>query len=332
MCSAWWSGAASSGAELLTHRLDGAFFTGSYATGRRIAEALAGQHGAGAARAGRQGPRLRVRRRRRGVGGGQPGRWRLLQQRPELLLRRADLRARATSTTRSSTPSWRAVDGFVMGDPTDAVTYLGPLTRADQVGGARGPGRRRGGGRRRARARRPPRRRSAGRVVRADGAHRRDAADGGDARRELRTRHRDRVGGRRRRGRGAHGRHRLRPDGGGLHAATRRGPGRSCGRLDVGSAYWNCCDRVSPRLPWSGRGHSGIGTTLSTYGLVTFTRPGLAPAQPGRAAPRTECTASGAAGMVAVSGGGARAAVRRRRGTRARGSSGGCRSGRPASP
>ena len=44
-------------------------------------------------------------------------------------------------------------------------------------------------------------------------------------------------------------------------------------RLDVGSAYWNCCDRVSPRLPWSGVGHSGIGLTLSTYGIETFTRP-----------------------------------------------------------
>jgi acyl-CoA reductase-like NAD-dependent aldehyde dehydrogenase len=40
-----------------------------------------------------------------------------------------------------------------------------------------------------------------------------------------------------------------------------------------GSAYWNCCDRVSPRLPWSGIGHSGIGLTLSTYGIQTFTRP-----------------------------------------------------------
>jgi len=40
-----------------------------------------------------------------------------------------------------------------------------------------------------------------------------------------------------------------------------------------GSAYWNCCDRVSPRLPWSGVGHSGIGLTLSTYGIQTFTRP-----------------------------------------------------------
>ncbi|MGH8674003.1 MAG: aldehyde dehydrogenase family protein [Burkholderiales bacterium] len=40
-----------------------------------------------------------------------------------------------------------------------------------------------------------------------------------------------------------------------------------------GSAYWNCCDRVSPRLPWSGVGHSGVGLTLSTYGIQTFTRP-----------------------------------------------------------
>ena len=40
--------------------------------------------------------------------------------------------------------------------------------------------------------------------------------------------------------------------------------------LNAGSVYWNCCDRVSPRLPWSGRGHSGIGATLSTYGIQTF--------------------------------------------------------------
>lgn len=43
--------------------------------------------------------------------------------------------------------------------------------------------------------------------------------------------------------------------------------------VNAGSAYWNCCDRVSPRLPWSGRGHSGIGTTLSTYGILTFVQP-----------------------------------------------------------
>jgi len=44
-------------------------------------------------------------------------------------------------------------------------------------------------------------------------------------------------------------------------------------RVKAGSAYWNCCDRVSPRLPWSGVGHSGIGLTLSTEGIRTFTRP-----------------------------------------------------------
>jgi len=44
-------------------------------------------------------------------------------------------------------------------------------------------------------------------------------------------------------------------------------------KVRAGSVYWNCCDRVSPRLPWSGVGHSGIGLTLSTYGIQTFTRP-----------------------------------------------------------
>ena len=43
--------------------------------------------------------------------------------------------------------------------------------------------------------------------------------------------------------------------------------------LDVGSAYVNCCDRVSPRLPWTGRRHSGIGCTLSTYGIEAFVVP-----------------------------------------------------------
>jgi len=48
---------------------------------------------------------------------------------------------------------------------------------------------------------------------------------------------------------------------------------RILAQMHAGSVYWNCCDRVSPRLPWSGVGHSGIGLTLSTYGIQTFTRP-----------------------------------------------------------
>jgi acyl-CoA reductase-like NAD-dependent aldehyde dehydrogenase len=43
-------------------------------------------------------------------------------------------------------------------------------------------------------------------------------------------------------------------------------------RVHAGSVYWNCCDRVSPRLPWSGVGDSGIGLTLSVDGIRAFTR------------------------------------------------------------
>ncbi len=42
---------------------------------------------------------------------------------------------------------------------------------------------------------------------------------------------------------------------------------------DTGTAYWNCCDRVSPRLPWTGRRHSGVGATLSHAGIRAFLRP-----------------------------------------------------------
>ncbi len=48
---------------------------------------------------------------------------------------------------------------------------------------------------------------------------------------------------------------------------------RLLAQVNAGSVYWNCCDRVSPRLPWSGYGDSGVGLTLSTDGIETFTRP-----------------------------------------------------------
>ncbi|GAM20784.1 hypothetical protein SAMD00019534_039590 [Acytostelium subglobosum LB1] len=42
---------------------------------------------------------------------------------------------------------------------------------------------------------------------------------------------------------------------------------------NTGTVYWNACDRVSPYLPWSGRGHSGIGSTLGVEGILTFLKP-----------------------------------------------------------
>jgi acyl-CoA reductase-like NAD-dependent aldehyde dehydrogenase len=44
-------------------------------------------------------------------------------------------------------------------------------------------------------------------------------------------------------------------------------------QINSGSGYWNCCDRVSACLPWSGRKHSGFGVTLSHAGLRAFVKP-----------------------------------------------------------
>ncbi len=57
-----------------------------------------------------------------------------------------------------------------------------------------------------------------------------------------------------------------------VYSRDRQRAERILSRTNAGSVYWNCCDRVSPRLPWSGRGHSGVGCTLSTYGIEAFLR------------------------------------------------------------
>lgn len=44
-------------------------------------------------------------------------------------------------------------------------------------------------------------------------------------------------------------------------------------KLNTGTVYWNCCDRVSAGLPWSGRKNSGLGATLSHLGIRAFVQP-----------------------------------------------------------
>ncbi len=44
-------------------------------------------------------------------------------------------------------------------------------------------------------------------------------------------------------------------------------------QLNVGNGLINCCDRVTPYLPWSGRQHSGFGATLSYLGILAFCQP-----------------------------------------------------------
>jgi acyl-CoA reductase-like NAD-dependent aldehyde dehydrogenase len=59
----------------------------------------------------------------------------------------------------------------------------------------------------------------------------------------------------------------------GVYTRDRARAERLLREIDSGSVYWNCCDRVSPRLPWTGRRHSGLGSTLSTYGIRSFQQP-----------------------------------------------------------
>lgn len=58
-----------------------------------------------------------------------------------------------------------------------------------------------------------------------------------------------------------------------VYCDTQENAEKILAQLDTGSAYWNCCDRVSATLPWSGRKNSGIGTTLSYLGIRTFVKP-----------------------------------------------------------
>ncbi|MBM3383295.1 MAG: aldehyde dehydrogenase family protein [Betaproteobacteria bacterium] len=45
---------------------------------------------------------------------------------------------------------------------------------------------------------------------------------------------------------------------------------RILAQINTGTGYLNCCDRVSAWLPWSGRGASGVGSTLSRLGIYAF--------------------------------------------------------------
>jgi acyl-CoA reductase-like NAD-dependent aldehyde dehydrogenase len=58
-----------------------------------------------------------------------------------------------------------------------------------------------------------------------------------------------------------------------VYTADRARAERLLSAVGVGTAYWNCCDRVSPRLPWSGRGRSGVGVTLAADGIRAFVTP-----------------------------------------------------------
>jgi acyl-CoA reductase-like NAD-dependent aldehyde dehydrogenase len=263
-------GAADAGAVLLEQPVDGVFFTGSYATGSRIARVV--------------GPRMI--RLQLELGGKDPS---YVCEDVDVATAAASLADGAMYNTGQSCCAVERiyvherihdafVDAFVeqvkafhIGDPTDESSYIGPLTRAAQldvleaqVADAKARGARLlTGGRRLG----PPgnwfeptvfshvnhdmalmREESFGPII----GIQRVAGDEEAVRMMNDTEYGLTAG---------------------VYARDGERAKRILSRVNAGSVYWNCCDRVSPRLPWSGVRHSGIGLTLSTYGIETFTRP-----------------------------------------------------------
>jgi len=261
-------GAGDAGAALLEQPIDGLFFTGSHATGIRIAKALAG----------------RLVKLQLELGGKDP------------TYVRADADPKAAAESLADGAMYNSgqsccsveriyvheaihdafvehflavVDGFKVGDPMDEATYIGAIARAPQldvldaqVADAKAKGARleRGGRRLPGNAYAPTvftgvnhamelmREESFGPVIGIQKVTSDDEAVAlmNDTRYGLTA---------------------------GVFTRDEATARDLLARVHAGSVYWNCCDRVSPRLPWSGVGDSGIGLTLSTHGLLAFTRP-----------------------------------------------------------
>ena len=261
-------GGGQAGAALLAQPIDGLFFTGSHATGTRIAQALAG----------------RLVKLQLELGGKDP------------TYVRADADPKAAAESLADGAMYNSgqsccsveriyvheslhdafvehflatVDGFKVGNPADDATYIGAITRAAQIdlldaqvadAKAKGATLRRGGHRLPGNAYAPTvftevnhtmelmREESFGPVIGIQKVRGDDEAVAlmNDTRYGLTA---------------------------GVYTRDEAAARALLARVNAGSVYWNCCDRVSPRLPWSGHGDSGVGLTLSTYGIDTFTRP-----------------------------------------------------------
>lgn len=263
-------GGGAVGAELVNQPINGVFFTGSYGTGKKIAEAAAKKM-------------IKVQLE---LGG----------KDPVYICEDVDVKAAAEATADGAFYNngqsccsveriyvnakaydsfvehfLQTVRGFVVGDPTDDKTYIGPLTRSaqaavleNQVADAKAKGAKLlMGGKRMNRKgcyfeptvfvdvnskMEIMREESFGPIIGIQKVSSDDEALAlmNDSEYGLTA---------------------------GVYTKDRERASKILARVNAGSAYWNCCDRVSPRLPWSGRGHSGIGSTLSMLGIETFLQP-----------------------------------------------------------
>ena len=263
-------GGGATGAALVEQPLNGVFFTGSVPTGRRIAEA-----------ASRRLARLQLE-----LGGKDPA---YVCDDVDVRTAAAGLADGAFYNTGQSCCSveriyvhtrvhdefverfLQTVRGFVVGDPMQEDTYIGPVARlaqlevlASQVADARASGGTvRLGGERLSR----PGSYFAPTVITGathEMALMRDESFGpviGIARVSSDEEARDLMNDT------AYGLTAA------VYSSDRERARRILEGVAAGSVYWNCCDRVSPRLPWSGRGQSGLGSTLGLAGIQAFVQP-----------------------------------------------------------
>jgi acyl-CoA reductase-like NAD-dependent aldehyde dehydrogenase len=263
-------GAGETGGALVAQPVDGIFFTGSVATGRRIAQAAAGRMVKLQLELGGKDPvyvceDVDIARAAASVADG------AFYNTGQSCCSVERIYVHASIFERFVEAFVAEVRGYRIGDPMDESTYIGPLARAAQievlqrqVDDALAKGARLlAGGRRLARpgnwfeptvlvdvdhSMAVMREESFGPVIGLM-----PAADDGQAIELMNDT----------------------PYGltAGVFTAERERARRILARVNAGSVYWNCCDRVSPRLPWSGVGDSGIGLTLSRAGIEAFTRP-----------------------------------------------------------
>ncbi len=117
-----------------TPDVDCVAFTGSVATGKKVAEACTAADGADEPGDGRQGRLHRLRRRRPAARGRRPRRrlGRLPQRRPGLHLGRALLRRSRRSSTTTSRAFVEHTRSLVLGDPFEVATDVGPMVSDPQ--------------------------------------------------------------------------------------------------------------------------------------------------------------------------------------------------------
>jgi len=263
-------GGGSAGAALLAQAIDGVFFTGSYGTGKRIAEATAGRM-------------IKVQLE---LGGKDPA---YVCDDVDIETAAASLADGAMYNAGQSCCSveriyvhekiagpfiaafCKTVREFVVGDPLDLATYIGPLAREqqlavldEQLADAQAKGAKVLVGGQRDATRKGWFQPTVLSEVTSEMAVMREESFGPIIGIQVVASDEEAV--------------RLMNDTeygltAGVYSKSRERAERVLRQVNAGSAYWNCCDRVSPALPWTGRKHSGIGSTLSTHGIRAFVQP-----------------------------------------------------------